>query len=148
LEADIFKGDTREKRGFTWGAGDKIFRFNEGRVEVTQYRHRERKPPTFTFRGEIQLEKPETVSSVVSARAASFGSIVESDDALLVMLTTGASLSLPGEPTNWRVFPNSTNYINHLHVIYEDRLEILAFTHDYFVDQESKLSGLDPSASN
>jgi hypothetical protein len=135
-------------RGFTWGAGDKIFRVNDGRVEVTQYRQRSRKPPTFTFRGEIPLDDPETGSSVVSARAASFGSMIESDDGLLAILTTGESLSLPGEPTNWRVFPRSHNYINHLHVIYEDRLEILAFTHDYFVDQEAKLSGLDSRASD
>lgn len=31
---------------------------------------------------------------------------------------------------------------NQLHVIYEDRLEILSFNHDYFVDQEAKLSGI------
>jgi hypothetical protein len=74
--------------------------------------------------------------------------VIESDDALLVILTTGESLSLPGEPTNWRVFPRSHNYISHLHVIYEDRLEIFAFTHDYFVDQETKLSGLDSRASD
>lgn len=147
-EHDIFKGDTLILRGFTWGAGDKIFRFNDGYVEVTQYRQRSRKPPTFTFRGGIPLDDPETVSSVVSARAASFGSVIEGDSALQVMLTTGGSLSLPGEPTNWRVFPRSQNYINHLHVIYEDRLEIFAFTHDYFVDQDAKLSGLDPRASD
>lgn len=31
---------------------------------------------------------------------------------------------------------------NQLHVIYEDRLEILSFNNDYFVDQEAKLSGI------
>ena len=148
LEPDIFKGDSAEHRGFTWGAGDKIFRFSEGRVGVTKYTPHAKKPPTFTFKGDIPLEDPETGASVVAARAASFGSVIEKDDALLVMLSTGDSLSLVGEPTNWRVFPRSKNYINHLHVIYGDRLEIWAFTHDYFVDQESKLSGIGASTSD
>ncbi len=49
---------------------------------------------------------------------------------------------LAGEPTNWRVFPRSEDYVNQLHVVYEDHLDIFAFTHDYFVsDQASKMAG-------
>ncbi len=42
---------------------------------------------------------------------------------------------------HWRVFPRSDHYSNQLHIIYDDRLEIVSFVHDYFVDQSSKLSG-------
>ena len=34
------------------------------------------------------------------------------------------------------------SFKNQLHVIYEDRLEILSFNKDYFVDQEAELSGI------
>ena len=35
--------------------------------------------------------------------------------------------------------------MNQLHIIYEDRLEIWAFNHDYFADQHQKLAGSDLS---
>ena len=37
--------------------------------------------------------------------------------------------------------PALEHYSNQLHIIYDDRLEIISFVHDYFVDQTSKLSG-------
>jgi hypothetical protein len=80
--------------------------------------------------------------TVISARVAPFGSVVELHDGLLVIPTKGKTIFLPGEPTNWRVFPRSEDYVNQLHVVYEDHLDIFAFTHDYFVsDQASKMAG-------
>ncbi|MDR3718781.1 MAG: hypothetical protein P4K98_08260 [Bryobacteraceae bacterium] len=147
-ESDIYGEDPQRPRGFIWGAGDKILRFGDDRVEVVQYGRNKRKEPTFSIKGNIPLDNSEIGESIVSARVASFGSVIERDDGLFVMLTTGDSLSLPGEPTNWRVFPRSRNYLNHLHIIYSDRLEVWAFTHDYFVDQEAKLEGLNAAASD
>ena len=42
----------------------------------------------------------------------------------------------------WRVFPRSKHYVNHLHVILDDRIEIYSFNNDYFVDQRSKKAGI------
>jgi hypothetical protein len=69
---------------------------------------------------------------------------LEFDDGLKVLLNSGDVLELPGEPVNWRIFPRSLNYLNHLHVIYEDRLEILAITSDYFVSPASRIFGTEP----
>jgi hypothetical protein len=49
---------------------------------------------------------------------------------------------IPGEPVNWRVFPRSKHYANHLHVVYDDRLEVWSFNHDYFLDQKKKRLGI------
>jgi len=145
-ESDIFGNDSQKRKGFTWGAGDKIFRFEGGHVEVVQYGRDKRKRPSFSIKGDIAVDRARIGESVVSARAASFGSVVEGDDGLFVMLTTGELLSIDGEPTNWRVFPRSRNYLNHLHIVYRDRLEVWAFTHDYFVDQGAKLAGLNAAS--
>lgn len=45
------------------------------------------------------------------------------------------------EPCHWRVFPKSEHYSNQLHILYEDRVEIISFVHDYFLDQAHKLAG-------
>jgi hypothetical protein len=139
---EIFKEDNPDQRGFSWGAGDRLFRFAEGHIGVIEYTPRTNKAPRFDFKGSIELDDTEMSSDIVAARAAPFGSVIEKDNSLVVLLSSNHRLDLEGEPTNWRVFPRSKNYINHLHVIYNDRLEIWAFTHDYFVDQAEKLSGI------
>jgi len=64
------------------------------------------------------------------------------DESLLVVDSLGQSHIIEGEPVNWRVFPKSINYINHLHIIYEDYMDIYIFTHDYFVNQKEKKLGI------
>lgn len=44
-------------------------------------------------------------------------------------------------PVRWRVFPRSRRYLNHLHLILEDRIEIFSFNHDYFLAQRKKIAG-------
>jgi hypothetical protein len=139
---EIFKDSKPEKRGFSWGAGDRFFRFTEGHIGVIKYADHTKRVPSFNFKGSIEIDDAGAGSEIVAARAAPFGSVIEKDDSLLILLSTGQRLDLKGEPTNWRVFPRSKNYVNHLHVIYSDRLEIWAFTHDYFVNQGEKLSGI------
>jgi hypothetical protein len=133
------------KGGFTWGAREKIFRYSHGGIDVVRYSPANNKSPYPDFssigRIEVPLDHPD--ESVVSARVAPFGSVVERDESLLVLPTVGDPFVLQGEPVNWRVFPRSLDYVNHLHVIYDDRLEIWAFTHDYFADQGSKIAGLE-----
>jgi hypothetical protein len=147
-DEEIFQTGETGLRGFSWGAGDRLFRFNAGHVNVITYKPpRGRNRYNFRFKGDITLDATETFTDVVAARAAPFGSVIEKDDSLLILLSTGLSMHLDGEPTNWRIFPRSRNYVNQLHVIYRDRLDIWAFTHDYFVDQEEKLSGIGGGAS-
>ena len=78
---------------------------------------------------------------VVAASTAFFGMIVEFESGLLIVLSDGAQIMVPGEPVNWKTFPRSMYYENQLHVAYADRFEILSFNQDYFVDQGSKTIG-------
>jgi hypothetical protein len=163
-ETELFKDERYSGASFRWGARDKLFRYTAGRIEVLKYtpqsdpeqekgpRGRKRRappgPPQFDFLSDIDLDDPEDASSVVSARAAHFGSVIEHDDGLFVVPSAGEPFFLKGEPTNWRVFPRSHDYRNHLHVIYEDRVEIVVFTHDYFIDQQTKLAGIEVPSSD
>jgi hypothetical protein len=61
---------------------------------------------------------------------------------LVIALSNGEFMTVEGEPVRWRVFPRSTNFTNQLHIIYDDRIEILSFVHDYLVKQEDKLAGI------
>lgn len=136
--------------GFTWGSREKVYRISERGVEVANYlpvppREKKGKAGTqaasklFNKRGSLELDFDATTA--IATGTAPFGTVLEFDDRLVVLRSDGAVDQFLGEPVHWRVFPRSEHYSNQLHIIYDDRLEIISFVHDYFVDQSSKLSG-------
>ena len=113
----------------------------QGRVHIVKYSPWEDAfGDRFKDLGVIRLA--EWKGDVVSGGTAVFGTVIECDRALVIVPSEGQPITLSGEPVNWRTFPRSKYYENQLHVIYEDRIEIFSFNHDYFVDQETKRSGI------
>jgi hypothetical protein len=138
----LFKGiisseDLFTSKGFSWGAHDKIYQYHDGTIEVKSYNPDKGK---FNDLGTIDLSLSD--GDVVSANVAPFGTVIECDNSLVIALSNGESMTIEGEPVRWRVFPRSTNFTNQLHIIYDDRIEILSFVHDYFVNQKEKLAGI------
>ncbi len=80
---------------------------------------------------------------VIGGGTSYYGTIVECENALVVLLSNGQTKTIEGPITRWRVYPRSKNYQNHLHVIKDDRIEIYSFNQDYFLDQNEKLIGLE-----
>lgn len=135
-ESNIFHGN-----GFSWGVQDKFCQVGRNKIHVVRYN------PWFDEKNErlqdlgfIELERWK--GDVVSGKNAVFGIIIECDNAIVIVPSKGSIFTIPGEPVNWRVFHRSKHYENQLHIIYEDRLEIYSFNHDYFVNQTEKRSGI------
>jgi hypothetical protein len=124
--------------GYSWGNQDKICLARDRSVEVVRYQPWRDQP--LQNLGRIRLANWK--GDVVSARVAVFGTIIECERAVVVLLSDGSHITVRGEPVNWRVFPRSRHYENQLHLIYEERLDILSFNQDYFIDQETKISGI------
>lgn len=136
--------------GFSWGAREKLYRITDHGIEVADYQHT---PPKRSKKTQINLLDDEIfdrrgtigvsfdTKQVVSTGTAPFGAIIELSDRIIVIRSDGEVDMFPGEPVHWRVFPRSEHYSNQLHIIYEDRLEVISFVHDYFVNQKSKLAG-------
>ena len=129
--------------GYSWAFRERIYQATPGKISVMKY------APWEQGRNE-KYEFLETINvaswkgEIVSAGVAVFGTIMEFDNAIVLHLSNGEVMTLPGEPLRWRVFPRSRHYENQLHVIYRDRLEIWSFNHDYFVDQRNKKLGIAP----
>ena len=129
------------KSGFSWGIHDKIYTWQDNRtIEAIRYSSKKDGSPIFTSIGNINLS--EDYGEMISAKAASFGTILEFEESIVVVRSNEEIFFIPGEPVNWRVFSNSKNYTNQLHIVYEDRLEIYSFYNDYFVDQRAKIFGI------
>lgn len=132
---DIFGSD-----GYCWGTQDKLCQAATNSIKVVKYE-------PWLYEAENRVHYLGTVNfepwkgDIVSAATANFGVIVELEHALVIFPSAGDTITLRGEPVNWRVFQRSKHYENQLHVIYEDRLEILSFNHDYLVNQKEKILG-------
>jgi hypothetical protein len=140
LEALISEQNIFKTNGYSWGNRDRICQANGASVRIVKYEpwHEEREDQ-LTDLGSIRLSTWK--GGVVSGTIAVFGIIIECDNAVVVVPSTGDVVTIKGEPVNWRVFPRSKQYENQLHILYDDRLEIISFNHDYFVDQETKRLG-------
>lgn len=145
LQSVISGTDIFSERGYSWGNQDKLCLAKPGCIRVVRY-----EPWTETKLVDIgSIEIDRWKGAPVSGRVALFGTVVEYDNALVVIPSgLGKIVTLRGEPVNWRVFPRSKHYENQLHVIYDDRLEIWSFNHDYFIDQKLKVAGITYRAQN
>ena len=126
-------------RTYSWGNQDKLCQVANRIVRVVRYTPWD---PQERFKGIGELHLLDFKGDVVSGDSALFGFIIECDNGLVVLDSNLENIWIPGEPINWRVFPKSKFYENHLHIVYDDRLEILSFNDDYFVDQKQKQAGI------
>jgi hypothetical protein len=146
---EMFPDAIEDSDARVWGCREKVYRVSDGEVRVADFSPAEEKKSKvgvttktkekFEDRGSYQIDSSN--QPVVAMGTAPFGTIIEFPDRLIVQRSDGGTQLYVGELVHWRVFPRSENYSNQLHLIYEDRIDIVSFVHDYFVDQKAKLSG-------
>ncbi|MFN6466281.1 MAG: hypothetical protein RMZ41_031315 [Nostoc sp. DedVER02] len=145
--SEIFTNrDNNNSSIFTWGTHDKICLLTEKYINLVKF-HPKGKEQQDKFISLGSIESKELLDDLISADSSFFGIVLEKEDGILVITSLLEYIHFPGEPVNWRLFPKSKNYTNQLHIIYEDRLCIYSFNHDFFVDQENKKIGISFGAS-
>ena len=126
-------------RYLSWGARDKLCAYTDRTlhfVEYAPFRNRAR----FTDLGILRID--DWKGNLVMGATALFGTVLEFSNALVVVQSDGDVLTLPFEPVNWRVYPRSKHYSNHLHVTADNALHIVAFNHDVLRRQVGLSPGL------
>jgi hypothetical protein len=139
---EIFGPEPRgTETSYSWASQDKLCRATDGLIDVARYEPwKEQLHQRIERIGSLTIEgRPR---SIVSATVALFGTVIELDSSVVIIPSSGPTVMLNGEPVNWRVFPRSKHYENHLHVVYDDHLAIFSFNHDYLVNQDRKVSGV------
>lgn len=135
-ERELFNED-----GYSWGLRDKICLAKNGEVHIIKYSPSNTDPDEILQDlGVVRLE--EWKGKVIDGGISLYGVIIECENAIVVVPTNGSPFTISGEAIRWRTFPRSKHYENQLHVIFDDRLEIYSFNHDYFVDQDQKRLGI------
>lgn len=133
---EIFKSS-----GYSWGVQDKICQIHGRNLKIVKFKPWAREQSEILkLIKDIQFDLWK--GQVISGGVASFGIVVELENAVVVIPSAGPPTTIPGEPVNWKIYPRSKHYENQLHIIYDDRLLIQSYNHDYLVDQESKEYGI------
>ncbi|MDR0307028.1 MAG: hypothetical protein LBI42_09365 [Chitinispirillales bacterium] len=141
-EQKIFK--TQRGQSFlSWGVDDKIYRATNNGFEIVEFKNKPNTEKGEQHFAQVQkLDLQAWKGKVIGGGTSYYGTIVECENALVVLLSDNKTKTIQGPITKWRVYPRSVNYQNHLHVIKDDRIEIYSFNQDYFLNQDEKLLGL------
>lgn len=131
-----------QKKGLSWGAGDKLYLVNKNGIEVVKFSNNKKDMEEHKAFSELDYYKKDIKKEVIGGSTAYFGNIVEFLESLWVIRSDNQITRINKPVTRWRIFPRSINYENQLHVILDDRLEVYSFNHDYFLSQVDKTMGL------
>lgn len=138
-----------ERYSYSWGAGDKVFGIRDHALHVFDYssqRLRElyKRQGVGAITAEELLKPKRTIAlqawkgQVVDAGVSAFGAVIECENALLVVKSTGDTLTLHEKFARWRTYNRSKRYQNQLHVVNERDLWIIAFTDDFFISNDEE----------
>ena len=134
-------GEFHEPVEYVWGGEDRLCIDATGHVDVIKFFPRRKLADRFVVQGRVEVSAKEP-RHFIAADNAVFGFVLEHATGLVVLASSSETISLQGEPVNWRVFPRSKYYTNQLHVVGEEFMSVLSFNDDFFVDQDEKLSGV------
>lgn len=140
-QEEIFGESESSRPESFWGSREKIYKISDGVISVLNYAGTKGfagSNAKFEKKGEQVLHINE---EPIATGTAPFGTVLEMSDKIIVLRSDGEIETFPGEPAHWRVFPRSEHYSNQLHIVYSDYVDIISFTHDYFVEQSSKMFG-------
>lgn len=141
-EEHIF-GDAN-KDGICWGIDDKIYRINGSNLQIYKFNNSANPEKGDQYYFPLKsVELPGNIGSPISAGTSYFGVVLEFTNGILVLRSDGNVNVISEEVIRWRVYPRSKNYLNHLHLIFNDRMEIYSFNHDALVNQHTKRIGME-----
>lgn len=142
-----------EHGGLLSGSGNLLMLAREGELRTERWNPYRRRQDYGIDRDKSMVSAP-TVTAVTNRpepldlAVTVFGAVLELDDQLVVYRSDGQTQIIKGEPVAWRVFPRSQRYLNQLHVVRDRWIDIYAFTHDYFVRDDTRTNAMDRPSAN
>ena len=138
-EKEIFKSS--EDKYLSWGGDDKIYKSSKKGIQIVDFK-RTYKDDQENLSQPLEIKIKNWKNQIISAGNAYFGTVAESNDKLYILKSDNEVFIEKGEVTQWKIYPKSKYYQNHLHIIKDDYIDIFSFNHDFFIDQEKKRFGM------
>lgn len=116
IKPETLKLDDKYKYG--WSSGDCNFVLSDSNEIITQNRI-------------TGIKENVSISSVssqpIKIRTSGCGTIMESDNGELFLISSGYTAEISRDFASWRVFPRARNHANHLHLINEENINIKVY---------------------
>lgn len=138
----IFNEDI-SKNSISWGIDDKIHLLTNSQFEIMKCNYFANVEIGEKIFNKIYSKELDIEGDLVNAGTCFFGNIIETTEGITLLLSNEEKYKIDGEVTRWRIYPRSKNYENHLHVILNDSINIYSFNQDYFLNQNSKVFGIE-----
>ena len=136
-------GDSNDSE-ISWGIDDKIYSIKGNILTILKFNNAANIEKGETYYQTLESVKlPLNLGQIVGAGSSYFGNVLEFTKGVMVLRSDGNVTVIPDEMIRWRVYPRSKNYLNHLHLLYDNRLEIYSFNHDALVNQVTKKIGIE-----
>lgn len=134
-----------QEESFFISANDKIYKISSKGIYLIKFKQSKiNTEEEFTL--PIQLDSREiNIKEIVSSSVELFGVIIEYKNHIDIILSDESVYKIEfasEQLINWRTFAKSNNYRNQLHLIFNDRIEIVSFNTDYFINQNEKKYGI------
>lgn len=140
----ISRSSEKKIPGYSWSVGDRLFNINENNIKRSVI-SKEEGDEEFNVK-EVRIKSENySFDNFDSARSGSFGCVVDLYDRIVLMNDSGVR-ELGRDLTKWKVFPRAKNYINHLHMIEDDCLNIQIFARRDMISRKFGISPLNIDA--
>lgn len=134
--AQIFGYNGQE---LSWGSHEKIYKAFNGGLDIVRFNNYAKEDLDESLFSEVKrLNFQPWKGEIIGGGVSYFGTIIECENAIVVLQSDGSFFNIPGSATRWRVYPRSFNYENHLHVVFDNYLDVYSFNQDYFQSQIEK----------
>jgi len=143
--SDIF--NDKENKGFYFSYNNKIYQILKDTISYCLFNQSENTTEkVFYSIKKVYQSKGLEKSKIINASVETFGVVIQFNNKIIVLLSDGSlkeySENKDNKIVSYRTYPKSNCYTNQLHIIYENKLDIISFNHDYFVNNNEKDFGI------
>lgn len=124
-EPNIFKSYKKQRHEISWASNDKLYRvFGNNNLEIVTFTRDNRQNLSFTSRF---VKFMTWKGDIISGASAKFGTVVECENALVIIYNEEEVLNIGGDIIRWKIYNRYHRYNNILGIIFEDSIMFKAY---------------------
>ncbi|MGG8382748.1 hypothetical protein ACQ9BL_16415 [Bacillus sp. R-CC1] len=124
-ESNIFKSYKKQKHEISWTSNDKLYRvFDNNKLEIVTLTIDKEQNLNFTSRF---VKFMAWKGKIISGASAKFGTVVECENALVIIYNEEEILNIRGSIIRWKTYERYHKYNNILGIIFEDSIVFTAY---------------------
>ncbi|MFL0361675.1 hypothetical protein ACH0BF_01485 [Pseudobacillus sp. 179-B 2D1 NHS] len=124
-ESSIFKSYKKQIHEISWASNNKLYRvFDNNKLEIVTFNKEEKQ--NLSFRSRF-VEFKAWKGNIISGASAKFGTVVECENALVIIYNEEECLNVGGDIIRWKIYDTHHRYNNILGIIFEDSIVFKAY---------------------